>query len=213
MQRNIPLFLVFILGIIYVLLTFIETSWSEGAVRLASSWAPLLSMWAIVPATYVTLASYGRRLTKRDRNPTTQKAILAGVTYVAFFTMLISGLKSNAEGSLFDWMFRNIQIPVTSTMFSLLTFYIASAAYRAFRVSRAHTSLLMVFAVLVMVTNTGMHTYIPFGQYWNEFSTWFLMTGNVAAKRAILIGVAVGMLATNIRIIFGIERSWMGGGA
>ncbi len=216
MKKNIPLFLVFILGIGYTIISFIDASWArDGATRIVTRWTPMLAMWAIVPATYVTLVSYGRRLMKRDRNPSNQKAVLAGVTYISFFVMIIAGFKSTEAGTTFDWLYRNIQIPVTSTMFSLLTFYIASAAYRAFRLSRAHTSLLMVFAVLVMITNTGLHTFFPLelGKYWNDFTTWFLLTGNVAAKRAILIGVAIGMIATQIRIIFGIERSWMGGSA
>ena len=41
---------------------------------------------------------------------------------------------------------------------------------------------------------------------------WILDIPNTAAKRAITIGIGLGMTATAIKIIFGIERTYMGSG-
>jgi hypothetical protein len=56
---------------------------------------------------------------------------------------------------------------------------------------------------------------VPIGDYISEYipaaSDWLLNVPNLAAKRGILLGVSLGAIATSLRIIFGIERSYLGG--
>ena len=83
-------------------------------------------------------------------------------------------------------LFEGLFVALGSAMFSLLGFYIAAAAYRAFRVRSAESSLMMIAAVLVMLGQ------IPFGVWiWSglpDVRLWLLEVPNSAAFRAITLG-------------------------
>jgi len=57
---------------------------------------------------------------------------------------------------------------------------------------------------------------VPIGAYISDAlpasMQWLMTVPNLAAKRGILLGVSLGAIATSLRIIFGIERSYLGGG-
>jgi hypothetical protein len=119
-------------------------------------------------------------------------------------------LKSGVtEGSPLFWIFLNVISPFMSTMFSLLGFFIASAAFRAFRARSLEATLLLLAAVIIMLGQTPIG-----GMLWEripEVMIWIFNVPNTAAKRAILFGITMGSIAFSLRIIFGIERAYLGG--
>jgi hypothetical protein len=107
-------------------------------------------------------------------------------------------------------IYEGILVPCGSTMFAMLAFYMCSAAYRAFRMRNLHSGVLLVSAFIVMLGQIPLATaFIP-GLH--EFRQWILEVPNLASKRGIMIGVGLGIAATSFKIIFGIERAWLGGG-
>jgi hypothetical protein len=103
-------------------------------------------------------------------------------------------------------------------MFSLLAFFIASAAYRAFIARTTESILLLSAAILVMLGNTSMGAVLT---GWLPQSLEFLHLPKVsefimkypttAGQRAIMIGAGLGIIGSSLRIILGIERSYLGG--
>ena len=62
-------------------------------------------------------------------------------------------------------------------------------------------------AVLVMMRFVPLG---PFSEVNQQIVAWILSVPNMAAKRAIMMGIGLGGAATAIKIILGIERTYMG---
>jgi hypothetical protein len=118
------------------------------------------------------------------------------------------GAKSPDLGRVYVWFYDHVFFPCNATMFALLAFFIASAAFRAFRARSAEAALLLGAAVLVMIG------FVPMGgALWSgfpEIADWIMEVLNTSGRRAIIMGAALGAVATGLRIILGIERSHLG---
>jgi hypothetical protein len=129
----------------------------------------------------------------------------------------------------FMWLYTYMIVPLQSTMFATLAFFIVSAAYRAFRVRNFAATLLLIAACLVMLGNVPLGGAIwrgvadlvhlvapgvdPGAQgRWELFAAvkdWIMSTPQAAAARGINIGLALGGIAMSLRIILGIERTYL----
>lgn len=97
-------------------------------------------------------------------------------------------------------------VPLGSAMFALLAFYVATAAYRTFRVRSLEASLMMITAIIVMLGQ------IPFGPlYISEdlpaLRLWLLQYISTPAFRAIAFGALIASMAMAVRMWLSLERS------
>jgi len=150
------------------------------------------------------------------------------VTVGGFLFMLLIGLfkvgavsmSENylASGTVFKWMYDAVFTPLTATIFSLLAFFVASAAFRAFRAKTREATLLLIAAFIILIGRTPigvlLTAWLPDSMQWltiPNLSGWILSVPNMAGQRAVMIGVALGIISTSMKMILGIERSWLGG--
>ena len=204
MKRTLPIAIVIISGFTLLIQHFVPSEESEFLYEYANDWvicvgiyAIMLGLWSLVRNTYE----------KARRQP--GERFYSTVTLVGMAIMIVTGVKSESlqAGSLFMSIFKYVLIPIQATIFSLLAFYIASAAYRAFRVRSVLATVLLVTSFVVMLR------MIPLGpvSVGNQALVgWILAVPNLAAKRAIIMGVGLGAIATTMKIMLGIERTYMG---
>ena len=55
-------------------------------------------------------------------------------------------------------------------------------------------------------------SWSPWTDKVSEARQWILDNPNLSARRGIILGVSLGVISQSIRIILGIERSYLGGG-
>ena len=150
------------------------------------------------------------------------------VTLAGFFVMLAAGLfkignpggiaaSVTAEGSLFAIMYEFIHVPLGATMYALLAFFVASASYRAFRAKNREATILLVAAFIILLGSTPfgvmLTSWMPKGLSVLEIpnlAVWVVSSPNLAGQRAILIGTGLGVVSMSLRLVLGVERTYLG---
>lgn len=126
----------------------------------------------------------------------------------------VVGLRTSHTSTLYSWTYQAIYVTLDATMFSLLAFYIASAAYRAFRVRNADAAIMLATALILMLGNVPIGDVIWGPAGWlggfAGVKNWILRVPNAAGNRAVTLGIFLGIMATQSRILLGIERRHLG---
>lgn len=206
MKRQIPLMIVITLGFMFVAHSFIPHVISQDFLTWFQDWMKAISPFAVILGIMSLFMVHGKKISYKAPNWQYSVVTLSGLV----FTALAGFVWGTDAGTPYMWLFKNIQMPMSATMFALLAFYIASAAYKAFRARSPEATVLLVAAIIVMLGQ------VPLGSMISKWipitSTWILNVPNLASKRAIMIGVGLGMTATSLKILLGIERTYLGGG-
>jgi len=111
------------------------------------------------------------------------------------------------QGAIVDFVFRYVQRPLQATLFSLLAFFAATAAWRAFR-TRSMASLVMFVACLLVLLGS---IRLNVGEGWSlavETRNWVMNVPVLAGARGILLGIALGTIVAGARLLVGIERPY-----
>ncbi len=218
MRRTVPLVITFIAGVAMIVSFFVN----DGTVlSVASSkvkeWGIIIAGFAVVLGTGNIVRVTLHKAKRGEDRPF--KIVLLVCLFATMFLGLFFGIDKEIrstwmnfgmferEYNPFYWIYFNIQLPLGATMFSLLVFYITSAAYRAFRVRSIEAGILLTTAVIVMLGQIPISSAIGA----DKVMAWIMVVPNVAAKRAIFMGAAMGIASMSLKIILGIERSYLGG--
>ncbi|MBN4057179.1 hypothetical protein JYU19_02610 [bacterium AH-315-J21] len=225
MKREIPLIITSIAGIVFAVSFFIP-HWPFGdAENIFGDWMSVVSAFAIWLGMF-NLAEVSLRKVIRKSEGWNYALIVIG----SMILMLIIGFSSvyhaiNTDtphmdpGTGLKWMYDYVFAPLSATMFAMLAFFVASASYRAFRARSLEATLLLVTAFFVMVGRVPLldpilvWAGITDFAFFSAVADWIMTYPNVAGQRAIMIGIALGIASSSLRIILGIERSHIGGDA
>ncbi|MBN1233130.1 MAG: hypothetical protein JXA60_07250 [Candidatus Coatesbacteria bacterium] len=217
MKTTIPLIIVLVGGIIGIIFQFIPHEFVQTINDEILNYFRVLSFFAL-PLGIVSILMVHTGKIRRKAQHWQYSIILILTIFFMIVTGFVFGtdrfdprLANYGWNTIFMFMFQQVQIPIESTMFSLLAFYISTAAYRAFRARSKEATILLVASLIVMLGQVSVGQMIPIiGDYIPVISNWIMSNPNMAAKRGILLGVALGMLGTSLKIILGIERAYLG---
>jgi hypothetical protein len=230
MKRQIPLLITFFVGTLIIVSEFIPHKPFGTISGELENWFLIISGFAIILG---ILSLIKVNLTKIKRKQSNWQYYI--ISLVSFTIMVAAGilwgmqtqegLLSNSEKIIvflgekpFDYLFDNVFQHLSATMFSLLAFFMASASYRAFRARTFESTLLLIAAILVMLGRASVGSsltswlpdYLSFLHLPN-IANFIMKYPNTAGQRAIMICAGFGVIGSSLRIILGIERSYLGG--
>ena len=230
MKRSVPLLITAVGGLVLIVAYFIPymQSWGESV----AIWFDLLAAIAFILGGGNLLKLHLKKIS--DRVPGWG---YSGIVMVSFVATLFVGLAKigvppstqfpdfvwsgqyRAIGTPFWYFYQYAFVPLTATIFALLAFYIASAAFRAFRAKNLEAILLLVTAFIILLGRTFAGVALtgwidpngPFSGLRIENLTVYIMSVfNTAGNRAIMIGIALGIVSTSLKVLLGMDRSYLG---
>jgi len=214
MKREVPLFITAAAGLLIILSFFVPH-------QIVSVPADFLQQTALILRAFgFVLGGVNVLLVNFDaiykRQPGWIYKVVLVVTLIA--TVVIGAVEGRGflnPGTSSKWIYDNLYANMSATMFALLAFFIASAAFRAFRIRTLEAGLLAVAAIIVMLGRVQLSNLLtaslPEWARLQALQEWILNVPQNASKRAILMGAALGVMATGLRVILGIERTYLSG--
>ncbi len=234
LKVTLPISLAFVMAVVAIASTFIPHHYSRDFINETTVWFRVIGGVTMFIGAYSLLRVHYNRIKRQGKGWGYSLVLYTFFAMVVFFGLLNYGEVKDAKGKKVigadgqvvtgvlgplkprttleeggKWLYTSVQMPASSTQYALLGFFICSAAYRTFRAKTVEAAVLLVAALIVMLGQVPIAAVI-----WDKIpvaSGWLLDVPNMAVKRAIMFGICVGSVGTSLRVMFGIERSYMGG--
>ena len=211
LRRQFPLLITFVMGVVFAGQYYVPHPRSELMLTEVTKWLQIIGGFALVLGVTSLFHLHAVRIHRREPGWGYSFVLYAGMVGTIAIGLWVNG-KESADGAMtaFGWIYSSMMVPLQGTMFAILAFFIASAAYRSFRARSREAALLLIAAIIVMMGRVPLgEVLVPVS---GDLTQWILNVLNASVRRAILIWVSLGAVALSIKIIFGVERAYLGGG-
>ncbi len=203
-RRSLPMAIAIAMGSLILMDFFFDEPHLNDLGRFFVESTVIVVAFALLLGLLNVLVVHVRRVVKRQEGWYYSIGLLGVAVAV-----LIAGL-SGPDSAAVAWLFDHVQFPLQAATFSLLAFFVATAAYRGLRLRSLESVAFVLTAVVVLLGQ------VPVGRYLSELfpavKDWILDVPSTAGVRGIIIGVALGTIATGVRVLAGFDRPYGGQG-
>lgn len=211
--------------------------WLKDATNTFGTISQVLAAFMLGLGIFSILKIHGTKIAKQQRDWVFSLVLLASMFLMVIFGFWDFHIRSAVRTTDFDnpanwgavnmardFLFERLLQQMDAAMFSIIAFYILSAAYRAFRARSIEASILLGTALLVIVSLMGL-----VATFWDDSITklagdgaakdfvlnfritdiakWIRDTFQTPAITGIKFGIGLGTLSMALRIWLGLERS------
>jgi hypothetical protein len=200
------------IGVVTLLSLVIENDVLTALRAVFVEWTVIVIAFALLLGTLNVVRVHARRIQSGKRAPYSVLLLLS------FLVVFIPGVFSpngvpeslrnwvGPTGYIVDFSFRYVQRPLQASLFSLMAFFVFTAAWRLFRIRGAASLVMLVAALVVLIGSIRLSVgswALP-----AALRAWTMNVPVLAGSRGILLGIALGILVTGLRLLLGIERPY-----
>ncbi len=204
-RRTIPMLITFVAGIILFIDYFLRVPYVPSVAGMLLDFGIVIAAFALGLGAANLVMIHGRHIRKR----TPRQWYFSAWMFIVMIVFIVIGVSFSMNSPMYIWLFDNTLTAVSTTIYSLLAFFIASGAYRAFRFRTKEGAVLLISGIITMLGNIPLIVSMYPGS--SLLSGWIMDVVTMAGLRAILIGASVGTVILGIRTFLGRERGYMGG--
>jgi hypothetical protein len=181
------------------------TPWLAGTRALFLQWAVILAAFALLIGVVNLLTVHLKKMGKSKKG-----GIYSLALWVAFFITVGVVALDGPDGSKSVFLFNNIQIPVEASLLMLLVVTLAVASIRLLRRKAGLFTYIFIGTAFLVLLGTAPLYGIGEVSFLYQVRTWIVGVLSVAGARGVLLGVALGTVATGIRVLMGVDRPYGG---
>lgn len=190
---------------IFVLLGYFIPGPFGGIQSVLVGWAIILAAFALLLGIFNLAMVHWKKI--GAEGPGNVYSIVLLVSMV--ITIVAAGI-SGPTGSLTLWIFNYFQVPVEVGLLAILAIILLYAGARLLsHRPKWNTILFLVTVLLVLLGSVPLYFLGEVGLL-SSIRNWLAQVPAVAGARGLLLGVALGTVATGLRILMGSDRPYGG---
>ena len=189
-------------GVIVLLGFFVNLPLISYLSEIFQQWAVTLTAIALAVGVLNLLRLHIQKIRKKNAE-SPGSLLLVGAFLATFVVALMFGLTSQPT----MWIFKHILYPVETSLLATLAVLLLFALGRMFSHGLSAFNLAFTLTVIFMLGITALLAWVEVPVI-GELRDWVSQVLSLGGARAVLIGVALGAVASGLRVLMGADRPY-----
>ncbi len=190
---------------VFVLLGYFFPTIFSGIQSTLVGWAIILAAFALLLGILNLALVHWKKITSQAPGN-----IYSLVLLVSLALTIILATFSGPTGGLSLWLFNTFQVPVEVSLLAVLAFILVYAGARLLARRPRWNTIVFLITVLLVLLGSAPLLFIGEIAPLSAVRGWLTQVPAIAGARGLLLGVALGSVATGLRILIGVDRPYGG---
>lgn len=199
---KLSVLIVIVSGVIVLIGYFIKFPFLMTIRSLFLEWALILAAIALFVGVINLVKVHWKKVRLHEKGWLNSLVLL-----LTLFVVVVIGGYFGPTTNASLWIFNNIQIPIETSLMALLSVVLAYILARLLGRRKSFFNIVFLGTVLFVLLGTVTISGFTIPGL-AVIKDWIVQVPSVAGARGIILGVALGTIATGVRILTGYERPY-----